>query len=188
MRRINNLPPSQNTAHLQAPGGTQVSRTQLQDLATIMREATAQFMEANHHSNAAPPASAKAIGKLEKKPLDEKMMGNHREVECTICMDELCKSDEVTILPCQHWFHPKCVNTWRTEHNTCPLCRSSIEERSSQLGLNPLNTAGLVQQDVGGPSTEPRIVEQADNHGQSQSFRLDLEPHRGWRRGWRKWR
>ncbi len=179
---MNNVPPPpRDAAHPQAAGaGTPPPgpfMTQLHELLTTLLNPSAavhgdavytqealdriitQLMEANPQSNAAPPASAEAIEKLEKKPLDEKMMGVDGKVECTICMDELHKGDEVSVLPCKHWFHPECVNIWLKEHNTCPMCRTPIEERSSQPGPNPLdgNPANPAPQGAGnsGPDARP---------------------------------
>ncbi|ELQ40024.1 hypothetical protein MCOR02_010962 [Pyricularia oryzae] len=90
-----------------------------------------QMMEANPMSNAAPPASEAAIEKLERKKLDEKMLGTDETVECTICMDDLSLGDEATVLPCKHFFHGECVTIWLKEHNTCPICRTPMEQRSS---------------------------------------------------------
>lgn len=94
------------------------------------------LMEANPQSNAAPPASQTAIERLEKKKLDETMLGAEGKAECTICIDELHKGDEVTVLPCTHWFHGECVTMWLKEHNTCPICRASIEGDQSQGSNN----------------------------------------------------
>ncbi len=96
-----------------------------------------QLMEANPQSNAAPPASEEAIAKLEKRNLDDNMIGSDGKVECTICMDELHKGDEVSVLPCKHWFHPECATIWLKEHNTCPICRAPIEQRNTSNPSNP---------------------------------------------------
>jgi len=85
------------------------------------------LMEANPQSNAAPPASQSAIDGLEKKVVDEEMLGGDGKAECTICISEAEKGDEVVALPCKHWFHGECVAMWLRQHNTCPVCRSPIE-------------------------------------------------------------
>ncbi|KLU81449.1 hypothetical protein MAPG_00538 [Magnaporthiopsis poae ATCC 64411] len=87
------------------------------------------LMEVNPQSNAAPPASQAALDKLERKKLDSTMVGSGEKVECTICIDELHQGDEVTVLPCKHWFHGECVVLWLKEHNTCPICRAPIENK-----------------------------------------------------------
>ena len=52
--------------------------------------------------------------------------------DCCICMEPVKRR---FILPCGHVFHRKCVHTWFKEQQTCPVCRSNVEE-----GLNALNT------------------------------------------------
>ncbi|KAK4112144.1 hypothetical protein N656DRAFT_798492 [Canariomyces notabilis] len=88
-----------------------------------------QLMEASPQTNAAPPASQAAIDNLEKKRVDDQMLGPDGKAECTICIDEINKGDEVVVLPCKHWYHGECVVLWLKEHNTCPICRMPIETR-----------------------------------------------------------
>ncbi|KAK5251280.1 hypothetical protein LTR93_005494 [Exophiala xenobiotica] len=85
-----------------------------------------QLMEQNNGSNAPPPASEDAIQSLEKKKVDKEMLGTEGKAECSICMDNVDLGDEVTVLPCNHWFHGDCVTAWLKEHDTCPHCRSPI--------------------------------------------------------------
>ncbi|KAF4420908.1 putative RING finger protein [Colletotrichum fructicola] len=89
------------------------------------------LMEQNPQSNAAPPATEDALSKLERKKVDEKMLGPEGKAECTICIDDFSLGDDATVLPCKHWFHDQCVVMWLKEHNTCPICRTPIEESSS---------------------------------------------------------
>lgn len=85
------------------------------------------LMESNPQSNAAPPASGAAIESLERKAVDDEMLGPEGKAECTICIDSMNKGDEAVVLPCKHWFHGECVTMWLKEHNTCPICRTPIE-------------------------------------------------------------
>ncbi len=98
-----------------------------------------QLMEASPHTNAAPPASQTAIESLEKKQVDDEMLGPEGKAECTICIDELKKGDEVVVLPCKHWYHGECVTLWLKEHNTCPVCRMPIESRPADSSGNNNN-------------------------------------------------
>lgn len=89
------------------------------------------LMEANPQSNAPPPATDEAIKNLPKKKLDAEMLGPELKGECTICIDDLGEGEEVTVLPCKHWFHDECVALWLRQHNTCPICRAPIVGESA---------------------------------------------------------
>ncbi|KAK3318333.1 hypothetical protein B0H66DRAFT_233378 [Apodospora peruviana] len=118
-----------------------------------------QLMEQHPQSNAAPPASQTAIDQLEKKKLTDEMMGSEGKAECTICIDEMHRGDDVTVLPCTHWFHGECVTLWLKEHNTCPICRRAIEAREGRGETRPNFSAGGQQsageqsQTAAGPSS-----------------------------------
>lgn len=94
------------------------------------------LMEANPQSNAAPPATQAAIEKLPKRILDDQMVGPEGRAECTICIDDMFKGEEATVLPCKHWFHGECVTLWLKEHNTCPICRMPIEGNNASGSNN----------------------------------------------------
>lgn len=95
-----------------------------------------QLMDASPQTNAAPPASQDAIDKLEKKRVDDQMLGSEGKAECTICIDQISRGDEVAVLPCKHWYHHECVVLWLKEHNTCPICRMPIETREGNGNNN----------------------------------------------------
>lgn len=59
------------------------------------------------------------------------MMGSDGKAECSVCMDAVNIGDEVTVLPCNHWFHEDCVGAWLKEHDTCPHCRAGIMPKES---------------------------------------------------------
>lgn len=90
-----------------------------------------QLMEQNQQ-NGAPPASEDRINALPKKRMDESMLGSDNKAECSICMESVELGTEVTVLPCQHWFHFDCIKSWLTEHDTCPHCRKPITPDSQQ--------------------------------------------------------
>ncbi|XP_021773427.1 E3 ubiquitin ligase BIG BROTHER-related-like [Chenopodium quinoa] len=46
---------------------------------------------------------------------------------CSICLEEFGKSDDVAMLPCSHVFHKNCFLGWiHKRKGTCPLCRSEL--------------------------------------------------------------
>ncbi|KAI4256266.1 MAG: hypothetical protein LQ352_002155 [Teloschistes flavicans] len=85
-----------------------------------------QFMDAHSGSSAPGPATAQAISALPKKSVTKEMLGSDGKAECSVCMDNVELGDEVTFLPCGHWFHGECVGAWLKEHDTCPHCRQGI--------------------------------------------------------------
>lgn len=48
--------------------------------------------------------------------------------ECAICLSDFEPGDEITALPCGHFFHlTGCVREWLRNHaRTCPTCRADI--------------------------------------------------------------
>ncbi|KAK2796313.1 hypothetical protein FQN50_009604 [Emmonsiellopsis sp. PD_5] len=62
--------------------------------------------------------------------------------DCGICMEKVEADCEVTMLPCDHWFHGTCIEPWLDEHDTCPHCRRVIAP------IPPTDSSN------GGPSTE----------------------------------
>ncbi|KAL2267486.1 hypothetical protein VTJ83DRAFT_4763 [Remersonia thermophila] len=93
-----------------------------------------QLMEQSVQTNAPPPASQDAMDRLERKLVDDEILGPEGKAECTICIDELKRGQEVMVLPCKHWYHEECVVLWLREHNTCPMCRKPIEEAGGGPG------------------------------------------------------
>jgi hypothetical protein len=65
-----------------------------------------------------PPASERAIKDLPTcSPSDDS--------QCSVCIsgiDEGC-----TQMPCGHQFHRGCLTKWLRSHNTCPVCRATVE-------------------------------------------------------------
>lgn len=53
--------------------------------------------------------------------------------ECTICMDNFCSAESVTLLPCAHYFHTGCAHEALRRTGSCPMCRrkTSSQELSS---------------------------------------------------------
>jgi|TARA_R110002003_G_scaffold296_18_gene18760 hypothetical protein len=97
-----------------------------------------QLMEQTATSNAPGPAPQSDIDALPRKKVDEEMLGAEHKAECSICMDEVNIGEEVTVLPCKHWFHHACVSAWLSEHDTCPHCRKGItKQQEGQTNNQP---------------------------------------------------
>ncbi|EXJ93896.1 hypothetical protein A1O1_02289 [Capronia coronata CBS 617.96] len=50
---------------------------------------------------------------------------------CSICTEDFKKGEEVRVLPCNHKFHPDCVDPWLLNvSGTCPLCRTHLRPQT----------------------------------------------------------
>ncbi|KAG5982409.1 hypothetical protein E4U55_001916 [Claviceps digitariae] len=126
-----------------------------------------QLMEANPQSNAAPPASAEALHKLDRRPVDRQMLEPEGEVECSICIDEMKIGETAVFLRCKHWFHENCVVLWLREHNTCPVCRTPIEKNNRTSN----RTA------AGGSSSSNRAARPGNNNSNNPGQSSSSPPH-----------
>ncbi|KXX79493.1 hypothetical protein MMYC01_205229 [Madurella mycetomatis] len=109
----------------------------------------------------APPASQSTLEKLQAqlRELDDKMLGGaggNNEAKCAICVDDMAKGEKVAVLPCSHFFHGQCVVPWLKLHNTCPVCRRSVEEEKAGeggKGIGSPSPSTPSQQAAPGPGT-----------------------------------
>jgi len=91
----------------------------------------------------APPATDESIQELPVVNIQRSQVDN--QAECSVCMEAFLVDATAKKLPCNHLFHPECIDTWLQLHNTCPICRKEV-------GIpNP------AAQGAGGPSSVTRI-------------------------------
>lgn len=50
-----------------------------------------------------------------------------KEEQCAVCRIEYELTDDVTVLPCGHYYHPECVATWLQRKKVCPQCNKEVE-------------------------------------------------------------
>jgi len=48
------------------------------------------------------------------------------EEKCIICQEMIIYNDEVIYLPCFHFFHTNCIESWLRNKKNCPFCRRNI--------------------------------------------------------------
>jgi hypothetical protein len=61
------------------------------------------------------------VGSQKKRGRSKQKLHN-----CVICLDDIKVVTYNT--PCGHYFHRRCVLPWIKAHNSCPICRKSIDK------------------------------------------------------------
>ncbi|KAF8058357.1 gol [Scenedesmus sp. PABB004] len=60
-------------------------------------------------------------------PADNPLPGAATEADCcAICLVELEPGESVTVLPCMHFYHRECIDSWLSRNCTCPLCKANV--------------------------------------------------------------
>ena len=54
----------------------------------------------------------------------------HVDEICSVCLEQFERDTVLTILPCEHVFHPSCIRSWLLRNPSCPIDRRSIFEDS----------------------------------------------------------
>ncbi|KAH8556265.1 hypothetical protein BGW37DRAFT_471736 [Umbelopsis sp. PMI_123] len=108
------------------------SQNRLDDIIT-------QLLDQATNRNAPPPASEEIIAKLKsRKTTSQDTVDNQ---DCSVCKEEFSVSEDVLILPCEHFFHRDCIKQWLLVNGTCPICRYSLTvDTESTSQSNEQNT------------------------------------------------
>ena len=68
---------------------------------------------------------------LKKLPIHKFKQGDPFET-CCICLDDFEEGDKLRILPCDHGYHSKCIDSWLLKHKRiCPQCRKRVFSRGT---------------------------------------------------------
>ncbi|KAF5175931.1 Ring-h2 finger protein atl16 [Thalictrum thalictroides] len=76
--------------------------------------------------------------------------------ECAVCLNEFQDEEKLRVLPsCSHVFHIDCIDIWLQSNANCPLCRSSISNRTRVLPIHIIAPSPSPQDQT--PFTETTI-------------------------------
>lgn len=79
---------------------------------------------------------------------------NDDALGCTICTEDFEKGQDIRVLPCDHKFHPECVDPWLLNvSGTCPLCRVDLrptKTNESSSSQQPDELAPPLNPETGG--------------------------------------
>ncbi|KAL6577822.1 hypothetical protein OROMI_010150 [Orobanche minor] len=71
------------------------------------------------------PAVESSIESLEKK------MVMDAGINCSVCLEDICRGCEGLFMPCLHVFHGDCIKKWLRTSHYCPVCRFEMPIRSN---------------------------------------------------------
>ncbi|CAH8326527.1 unnamed protein product [Eruca vesicaria subsp. sativa] len=64
---------------------------------------------------------------------DKERVISGEDAVCCICLAKYANNEELRELPCSHFFHKECVDKWLKINASCPLCKSDVGEKNSDL-------------------------------------------------------
>ncbi|KAJ8383779.1 hypothetical protein AAFF_G00214660 [Aldrovandia affinis] len=95
-----------------------------------------------------PPAEKEKISSLPTVIVSQEQADS--SLECPVCKEDYSVGEPVRQLPCNHFFHSDCIVPWLELHDTCPVCRKSLngEDSTTQPPPEPpsLNTDPRTQE------------------------------------------
>lgn len=66
--------------------------------------------------------------------------------KCLICLEDFKVGDNLTTLPCFHYFHESCIGTWLDSHVTCPLCKNQAIKKAKHPDITNDLTFRVIQE------------------------------------------
>lgn len=73
-----------------------------------------------------------ALGKALRVKSDDPLLSEY----CHICMDNYKEKEFKRVIPsCNHCFHKKCIDKWLKKKGNCPICRTLLIEKKSNIIL-----------------------------------------------------
>ncbi|EZF72417.1 hypothetical protein H105_05464 [Trichophyton soudanense CBS 452.61] len=112
-----------------------------------------QQQQQQPHS-ASPSGSAAGSAASEREP----------STTCPICTDEFVRGQDVRLLPCNHSFHPECVDPWLVDvSGTCPLCRINLNPDAQEQQQQQQQHHDTITGIEGDPAIDARERERIRN-------------------------
>lgn len=85
---------------------------------------------------------------------------NREGLGCSICTEDFERGQDIRVLPCDHKFHPACIDPWLLNvSGTCPLCRIDLRPTTSHSSDQDADNASRT------PSYAPPLAENEEAEG-----------------------
>ena len=59
--------------------------------------------------------------------LTQSILDKGEQKKCSICLEDFEVGTKIIYLPCFHYYHAKCIETWVKNSDKCPLCNTEIK-------------------------------------------------------------
>ncbi|KAF1983736.1 hypothetical protein K402DRAFT_414334 [Aulographum hederae CBS 113979] len=120
----------------------------------------AKSAESSAEESPGPGPAAAQNSSNDHLPVDDPALG------CSICTDDFERGQDVRLLPCNHKFHPACIDPWLLNvSGTCPLCRIDLRPVTSHSTSDTLDPAAASRRG----SFAPPLDANEDGHGSSSN-------------------
>ena len=75
-----------------------------------------------------PKKTIPNLGQIfEEIELTQSILDKGEQKKCSICLEDFEIGCKIIYLPCFHYYHAKCIETWVKNSDKCPLCNIEIK-------------------------------------------------------------
>jgi hypothetical protein len=100
---------------------------------------TSELNSRNESNTSEPTDQTNSTAKVQKEDDDE---------ECSICLGEYEKEEDIIKIRCSHIFHKTCLSEWeKNDNNTCPVCRTRYVFKSHTFLVILPDRIGIILDD-----------------------------------------
>ena len=64
---------------------------------------------------------------FEEVTLTQSILDKGEQKKCSICLEDFEVGNKIIYLPCFHYYHAGCIETWVKNSDKCPLCNIEIK-------------------------------------------------------------
>jgi len=115
-------------------GGSTSRNTLALTLSLMNRDFTDEdyeiLLRLDEEGNPYKAAPKETIESLPTRKITSLELANMKKekIQCSICLEDFVVGSEVRTLPCTHFFHLSCIDTWLKVNKTCPIDKKDVTD------------------------------------------------------------